>query len=89
MDSDSDSDSSVRSSGTATFRSFSVIPPSPYRANPSMSDALWASNSSLLIILLTSLPERRYLESGMTAESDEGLIMVGDDTLDWRDGGMD
>jgi hypothetical protein len=35
-----------------------------------MSEALWASNSSSLIILPTSRPEQKYLESGITAESD-------------------
>ena len=34
MDSDSDSDSSVRSSGTAAFRSFSTVPPSPGPSDP-------------------------------------------------------
>jgi hypothetical protein len=46
------------------------------RAIPSMSEALWASNSSLLIILLILWPGRRYLESDITAESDKGPIMV-------------
>ena len=34
MDSDSDSDSSVRSSGTAAFRSFPTVPPSPGPSDP-------------------------------------------------------
>jgi len=46
------------------------------RAIPSMSEALWASNTSWLITLPTSRPERRYLESGITAESDEGPMMI-------------
>jgi hypothetical protein len=46
------------------------------RAIRSMSEALWASNSSSLIILPILWPGRRYLESDTTAESDKGPITV-------------